>query len=540
MHPNLGIVPIITSVGHWLHTNLLPQNSVGIAPSTEMDELDGFAFQAGGEVPTPQMDNHANSFSHKYKVYADSDNVVQSMRGLPLIEQVDDFMNPRSPLVIPPEFANVIISPEGIESYVSSYEWAEYDPVAHQTRWLPDCTNWSSFVEVVPVGEESVEIELSADLIFDADTTSVYAIESPSAWTDSVIKYQLFCGTGFDKSAPMLTEAFFLKLLEQQPDQITHKLRYMSGPFKAPFDDSEKFTKVAKTHCDAVDKDEEVPLYFDMIQYMITERMGQDLRAYAKDQFELSTFNDFGDNVANAFRLTAQMIRLLEKLHALNIIHGDAHWGNFVFDANHDLKIIDFGRARVIDPLAYKTAYDDNNHQDPRLEGFGEVQNDSNEANLQVHTYVSMWETYYALPSFRDDVFRVIQTLAFMLHGLDYTSMANLWSSPQHKDVKTAYYKYKHLDNIFETELICSYPEKGMDTLVRANFVLDDILPDHNLEASRRSLERILASVRNTKIYERPNYHGIIEELEKLIKWNDPRIPAAADIPELFRVSSTL
>ena len=96
-------------------------------------------------------------------------------------------------------------------------------------------------------------------------------------------------------------------------------------------------------------------------------------------------------NIGEAANVFAEMITLLRILHDQgNMVHGDAHSGNFVFDDQKKLKLIDFSRARFVQLPTYPFP----THL------------------LRKHAMFSPWEMQGFIGARRDDVFRVVLVFA--------------------------------------------------------------------------------------------------------------------------------
>ncbi len=112
-----------------------------------------------------------------------------------------------------------------------------------------------------------------------------------------------------------------------------------------------------------------------------------------------------------------RMILALRELHSLNVVHGDTHFGNFVLYGDrddsavpetHGMKMIDFERARIFNPLEYAG--------DPCNESI------SHRGNIETALWNSPWESRKCFLSFRDDIHRVLVSIAAMIYGQAYTS----------------------------------------------------------------------------------------------------------------------
>ena len=113
-----------------------------------------------------------------------------------------------------------------------------------------------------------------------------------------------------------------------------------------------------------------------------------------------------------AVAIGKRAIRLIEQVHSRGLIHGDIHWGNFVYSNESDivgsLRLIDYGRSMpYIDPVT-------GDHLGPDMlmptmcDQF--VWNDA---------YLSINELQGNPISRRDDMYRLAEMLSFLMEGTD-------------------------------------------------------------------------------------------------------------------------
>jgi serine/threonine protein kinase len=211
----------------------------------------------------------------------------------------------------------------------------------------PNSKSWLNEKEYVPPGIlETVNISMLYPAIYISKKTAVYNIKDD---TKHVIKYYTFCQDDVDTFDPVVTEATFMKLLEGL--DICPKIFHISGPLilDDPNFRNKYYGKVSQTTCDNYDGKGE---YDGPIRYMIIEKVGPSLHQMMKEKGRIP--------FRQAIEYGIQMIGLLKILHSKNIIHGDAHIGNFATRLNkpNELMLIDFGRAKYIDIEVINSAKD--------------------------------------------------------------------------------------------------------------------------------------------------------------------------------------
>jgi len=96
------------------------------------------------------------------------------------------------------------------------------------------------------------------------------------------------------------------------------------------------------------------------------------------------------------------LVRMIQFLHDIGIIHNDIHSGNVALDLVHDkLLLIDFGRSLMMDPTARELPTRIVNE-------FGEAWNDA---------LNSPWEIEGYSQSSRDDLYRAIEVIGHIIIG---------------------------------------------------------------------------------------------------------------------------
>jgi serine/threonine protein kinase len=128
------------------------------------------------------------------------------------------------------------------------------------------------------------------------------------------------------------------------------------------------------------------------VRYIVMQRLGPSLctiHSHSSQSFSALT----------AVRYGIEIFDTLLHLHMNGMIHGDIHSGNLVYDTDREhLYLIDFDR------FMYKNSLD--------IEQGGSHRH----MFVRVHRLLSPWEIEGYSPSFRDDIYRAISTIAELMH----------------------------------------------------------------------------------------------------------------------------
>lgn len=297
------------------------------------------------------------------------------------------------------------------------------DPLGSVLRMQPAERLWRAYAELVPasVFPENF-IQLDQRPIGESEHSKLYGLKSHNSW---VIKYHAFCPSEFEPTDSILRESYFLGLVNSRAPHITHKLKYMSGPYYPKIFSSIKLPFKAGIGCPA---DGSVPV----VRFLITERVGISLWGL------VDSFPDEKVDFTLAIELGIEIFALLQELHAINIVHGDVHPGNIAFrgsDRTSELILIDFGRARI------GTRYPASFARSPRP---------------LCHGYNSPWESIYGSDypyTFRDDIFRVFLVVAAMIHGSDHKFAQENICEGKNAGRFLKYLAFKNDVNIFDTDI---------------------------------------------------------------------------------------
>jgi len=423
-------------------------------------------------------------------VHAGAKDIPKSVRGLEFAneilrvnsqEHLDEKLRLFSARVI--DKFNLPINP------VTSYSWDKGHPFEIPTRALSQ--NESD--------ESSTLIQLDeVNPIHRQTHTGVYAFTDPHL-PHEVIKFYSYCYDRWnDPIDPMVVENYFMEHLG--PLGLSPNVYYLSPPIKlvrSHFWSRIKYErfmdgKIPNVSCTRRDGSK----VLGVVRYMIMERVGKSVYA------QMMTYNDplkpanrgrlpFRD----AIRYGVRMIHLLKILHGVDIIHGDAHMGNFAsrLDDPSELMMIDFGRARIIGPVEV---------QNVDVSKFCTYKN-------FIHPYTGKWEMRSCKPAFRDDVYRVIQGVAMIMHGRNHYRC--LESLIEQKRYHFLYMRIKN-DADFWTIQSCNLhiinllPHEAKPNLDIIYPLLMDISREASLDVPKNP-------------YRKPNYGLIIDKFKEILNF---------------------
>jgi len=287
-----------------------------------------------------------------------------------------------------------------VHSQPSWYKWSTLTQ-----EYIPKCLIDESYK-----GNEKVLVHLSENPIHRAGPTGVFSInEMP----DTVIKYHLYCKSDLDYLDAIVLESFFMEKLARAGicPRVHYYSDYMQRIPHHPLIPQLLVGKVKRRKC----RRSHQPAN---IRFMIMDKVGISVGSWAR--YHNPTF-------INVMRAGAQMIVLLKKLHSWNVLHGDAHWGNFAFKSGKtgDLVLLDFGRSRII-----------NEAVDYAANG-GKIQRFCKNVD-NLHIFNSKWEMKSCNPAFRDDVYRAVQIAQWQFTALDSESIYSQWLKrhPHKRNIK--------------------------------------------------------------------------------------------------------
>jgi hypothetical protein len=349
-------------------------------------------------------------------------------------------------------------------------------------------------------------------------TSHVFVIKSSPEW---VIKYSTYCRSEqaeLDPIDPILVESWFLEQLNVLEPGLAPKFLYYSAGIQ---------TSIAGdvTACyPQTSSDDALPIFsslskYPTVRYLITERMGKSLWYYWR------TIRSGDLDLFTAIRLGGQLLELLERLHSHNMIHGDIHMGNVMIKDSR-LVLIDFGRSKLIDPEEMEMRSSQKNFND----------------QFWFHPILSMWETQWYRPSFRDDVFRAVQIIASLIFGPRYWDCLD-WMAESRADViLREFLDFKFHGNVFSTEFLCP---GGQSNLVNKTvFDVDKFNFGAVItKAVKDSLNTINALIHHSvSISSKANFNALHDQLAQILLFDSrdqfPTTVYIYDVPDLARGGS--
>lgn len=326
------------------------------------------------------------------------------------------------------------------------------------------------------------EVILPLPPIFYGKHTSVFNIANDP---EKVIRYHLHC-------QPLMTyqldetivDYWFLKRLESSG--IVPKVYYYSAPLMSPP------VGLAKTALSISERKDTLP----SLRYVVMEKVGPSIHRYvSKLPYGRASFTD-------AIRIGGQMIGLAETLHAYSIIHGDAHLGNFAIH-NGKIIMIDFGRAKIMSSSELS-------------ERHCHLKRD-----FSLGPRISPWEMQKYLTSYRDDIYRIIQGIAFNIYGNDYTRyMEHIY------DLNAIPNEYvsEFIDYIVDLKMYGNcFDISQWDTNYRfprdmkTSFSLDGIVEVEKIDEVKRLFKEIMQEVLKVDVFSKPDYSSIRRKLVNIL-----------------------
>lgn len=364
-----------------------------------------------------------------------------------------------------------------------------------------DC--WKYNVEYIPDNLLPSEIEPPQEplkylevLATRPGTSVLNILADPSV----VIVYRQFCmdQTGIDNT---VMDYWFLSYLEDTgvvPKVYTIS-QALSGDMLAGIYGAEARGKLGLGYCRHT-------LTRPTIRYVIMEKIyGKSIEETVHEK------GSFSINVAASVGI--QIVSILQRIHSLGVIHGDAHWGNFLIDHAkvHDpwMKMIDFEFATIHDRLRMQRI------AEPICETGAEPTPDSQSPDSNA----TPWERVGCPKSFRDDMYHALLVIAAALYGDDYLTYFQYLSTGPDVNVASRarllgfWDEHRFSGHIFNVE---QYSELIPDS-IRSRFLLVDVLPEGVLGSVASELDNITTHVLSLGLHDRPDYEGIIELLENIV-----------------------
>ena len=330
-----------------------------------------------------------------------------------------------------------------------------------QSRSIPTPDLGNEYTENVPgsLFEANGSIHLGP-LVGQSRSSKVYSVRGSRGGI--AIKYQSNCDDNH-KFHPLTREFWFLRRIERL--EISPKAYGLSkgvtlnskGPVPAKVD-TEAMRTCRKSN--------------PTLRYLIMDKVGPSLHDHVEAKGPLS--------VEASINLGIKLISHIAKLNSIGIVHGDIFQRNVCFrslaqdDAN--LVLIDFGMANVV--------------------GGG----DNRLARGYVSTFplYTPWEMAGYRSSYRDDLFRVLQLVAYLMNGPAYMDfLVELSKFRNGSDQPHPMFVFKQFVNIFE---------------------FDGPYPLENNSKVEKIILEILAQTRGLAIDQMPDYESIVGMLQRCLQ----------------------
>ncbi len=335
---------------------------------------------------------------------------------------------------------------------------------------------------VVPLGE----------VLGRSSNSTVYQVKLPRAEKAWAIKYYAFCSSDDGSHAAedsIARETLTLQLLNRLEPEVAPEHLLTSDAIRILPEAGKGKLFYEPPPCASRD--------FPLVRYMIMERVSSTLFKL------LDHHGQIPFPIATA--MTLQVVRLLRKMHAHNIVHGDIHVANVAIRNRgpKQLVLIDFGLSRhgeLVESSAYSPPQP--------------------ERRLWCHGFISSWESLGWLSAFRDDIFRAIQMMAILIHGIRYyqtmEGICNQWASQQDR---LQYYTWKSEHNFFDA--VFKVPSEDGEPMTH-DFSLHKTIgigeDTDTLASVHKLLEHLLVITRAPATpMEKPNYSQIESILTNLI-----------------------
>jgi hypothetical protein len=299
-----------------------------------------------------------------------------------------------------------------------------------------------------------------------------------------VIKYKVECEPGkLTEPHSVLVEAWFMSQLA--PMGLTTNVVYYSDPETVTQQPS-NFKKVEEWNCPGR------PDLTPNIRYLISEKSGKDMF----DHFfvgRMSSTMEFADKI----RIGGQMILYLEKLHSLNVVHGDAHLGNWIIKKDV-VSMIDFGRSKIISVSELRESHCAFNPS-------------------HSHLWATKWEMRHCPYSYGDDVIQAVFMTAIILHGIELKSYVEFLADNQ--SMRSEHLRMKDSAMFFEYSPTSGL---GVDGAPKSEFKVADLIPGHDAETIDQVRQQfaIISEVSSNEVRPRaskPDYEKIKQALSAIL-----------------------
>lgn len=214
-----------------------------------------------------------------------------------------------------------------------------------------------------------------------------------------------------------------------------------------------------------------------------------------------------------------QMMNILQKLHAADVIHGNIRLDSFLTnpDSSELVEIVDFRAARLFNHAATRAV------QRPCLFEHGDP-------GIVRGVWLSPWNSRKCVPSFRDDIYRVLFALGALMYGprlLDFAESI-IATAPTRYGYKQLLFQHLWLNPRLRGQIL---EENGQFRYVVSDngwvshFHIGDFFhPDQvpgisgNIEAVRDIFTKLYGHVLTLQVADRPNYDWLLTQLSELLR----------------------
>lgn len=294
---------------------------------------------------------------------------------------------------------------------------------------------------------------------------------------DRVVKYQANC-SGDLGIHPLLRDFWFQNFL--RGTGIAAAVHYISPPakysipvtVKTNFNGSTRLLSRCIVHPEST------------VRFMVMDFTGESLHDTVAGRYNRGPGKSRLP-LKFAIESTMSVIAQLKKLHSMDIIHGDLHWGNVVRASpdSNSLILIDFGMAFFASSRAGKPKWVRRPFE-------------------AVHCLLSPYEIEGHRPSYRDDIYRAVLMGAMLVYGMEYFDWCKYLES---EPIEMLHWKNQEDLFHFHGQLIHhAYDKDGI--LGSAANRIQDLLT--NVVRKVQSLDQI---------DELPPYDSILEDLISII-----------------------
>jgi hypothetical protein len=264
-------------------------------------------------------------------------------------------------------------------------------PLDLPERFTPlSLTEIASFIDAMDRSQFDMinEYQHSMELLAETCFSKIFVVDR-----SQVIKYQVHAPVLTNHLEetlhPLAREYWFLKELDGLG--ISPSVSFLSLPEPLPL--IESFASPIHQFRMSQSDWQECVWRSCAVRSLLMERVGKSLGEYVTRG---STQRIGLEEMAS---IGTQLFGVLRVLHSKGIVHGDIHPGNICRKGGKRFVLIDFGLASYVEKHGYPMGN--------KLPNHGEYN----------HPYLSPWEMQGFRSSYRDDAYRMLLTLSFLLNG---------------------------------------------------------------------------------------------------------------------------